>query len=205
MLAIASVTARALRRPAADAADAPRSPAAPVLLGAAPPDRQRRTAPDRLEPSLEGLLVSSVLPLVALVFGTAALGSELDDGTAVHILTKPIPRWTIILPKLVVAGGLTARPARRLDDPVRRPDRRPRPARARDHDGVRRRGRDRVVPLRRDLPGPERGDEPRADHRAGVRARLGGPARRARSRARSCSACASTSAGSSRRSRRRTR
>jgi ABC-2 type transport system permease protein len=48
------------------------------------------------------------MPLVALVFGTAALGAELDDGTAVHILTKPIPRWTIILPKLVVAGGLTA-------------------------------------------------------------------------------------------------
>jgi ABC-2 type transport system permease protein len=49
-----------------------------------------------------------VLPLVALVFGTAALGSELDDGTAVHILTKPIPRWSIVLPKLAVAGGLSA-------------------------------------------------------------------------------------------------
>src|SRR5262249_13708261 len=43
-----------------------------------------------------------------LVFGSAALGSELDDGTAVHTLTKPIPRWTIILPKLLVAGGLTS-------------------------------------------------------------------------------------------------
>ena len=64
--------------------------------------------PNALVPSLEGLLVSSVLPLVALVFGTAALGSELDDGTAVHILTKPIPRWAIVLPKLAVAGGLTA-------------------------------------------------------------------------------------------------
>ena len=30
-----------------------------------------------------------------------------DDGTAVHILTKPVPRWAIVLPKLVVAGGLT--------------------------------------------------------------------------------------------------
>jgi ABC-2 type transport system permease protein len=27
---------------------------------------------------------------------------------AVHILTKPIPRWAIVLPKLAVAGGLTA-------------------------------------------------------------------------------------------------
>jgi ABC-2 type transport system permease protein len=79
---------------------------APVLLGLLV--RLRGPQPDALVPSLDGLLLSSVLPIVALVFGTAALGSELDDGTAVHILTKPIPRWTIIVPKLVVAGGLTA-------------------------------------------------------------------------------------------------
>ncbi len=54
------------------------------------------------------LVVRTVLPLTALVFGTAALGSELDDGTAVYILTKPIPRWQVVLAKLIVAGGLTA-------------------------------------------------------------------------------------------------
>jgi ABC-2 type transport system permease protein len=58
--------------------------------------------------ALDGLLVSSVLPLVALVFGSAALGSELDDGTGVHLLTKPVPRWAIVVPKIAVAGGLTA-------------------------------------------------------------------------------------------------
>lgn len=79
---------------------------APVLLGLLV--RLGGTRPNALVPSLEGLVVSSVLPLVALVFGTAALGSELDDGTAVHILTKPIPRWTIVVPKVVVAGSLTA-------------------------------------------------------------------------------------------------
>jgi ABC-2 type transport system permease protein len=57
---------------------------------------------------LDGLVVRVVLPLVALVFGTAALGSELEDGTAVHILTKPISRWTIVLAKIAVAGSLTA-------------------------------------------------------------------------------------------------
>jgi ABC-2 type transport system permease protein len=57
---------------------------------------------------LDGLVVRVVLPLVALVFGTAALGSELEDGTAVHILTKPIRRSTIVLSKVVVAGTLTA-------------------------------------------------------------------------------------------------
>jgi ABC-2 type transport system permease protein len=66
------------------------------------------TRPSALGGALDGLLVSSVLPLVALVFGSAALGSELDDGTGVHLLTKPIPRWAIVLPKTAVAGGLTA-------------------------------------------------------------------------------------------------
>lgn len=79
---------------------------APILLGLL--IRLGGTRPNALGPSLEGLIVSSVLPLIALVFGTAALGSELDDGTAVHILTKPIPRWTIVVPKIVVAGSLTA-------------------------------------------------------------------------------------------------
>jgi ABC-2 type transport system permease protein len=58
--------------------------------------------------TLDGLVVRVVLPLVALVFGTAALGSELEDGTAVHILTKPIRRSTIVLAKVGVAGTLTA-------------------------------------------------------------------------------------------------
>jgi hypothetical protein len=79
------------------------------------------------------------MPLVALVFGTAALGSELDDGTAIHILTKPIPRWTIVLPKLVVAGGLTALLLVASTIMSRRADRRPRQNEIADHDRVRRR------------------------------------------------------------------
>jgi ABC-2 type transport system permease protein len=51
--------------------------------------------------------VRTVLPLVALVFGTSALGSELEDGTAVYVLAKPIRRWQVILAKALVAGSLT--------------------------------------------------------------------------------------------------
>jgi ABC-2 type transport system permease protein len=80
---------------------------APVLLGVLV-RLGNGTRPQALQGSLDGLIVSSVLPLVALVFGSAALGSELDDGTGVHLLTKPIPRGAIVVPKLVVAGGLTA-------------------------------------------------------------------------------------------------
>jgi ABC-2 type transport system permease protein len=79
---------------------------APVLLGLI--IRADGPRPRALVPALEGLIITTILPLIALIFGTAALGSELDDGTAVHVLTKPIPRWTIIVPKLVVAAGLTA-------------------------------------------------------------------------------------------------
>jgi len=67
-----------------------------------------RPGPADIGSALDGLVIRVVLPLVALVFGTAALGSELEDGTAVHILTKPIRRSTIVLAKITVAGNLTA-------------------------------------------------------------------------------------------------
>jgi ABC-2 type transport system permease protein len=55
---------------------------------------------------LDRLVISTLVPLVGLVFGTAALGSELDDGTAVYLLTKPIPRWQIVAAKVGVAAGM---------------------------------------------------------------------------------------------------
>ena len=45
----------------------------------------------------QGLVVAIVLPLTALLVGTSALGDEFEDGTAVYLLTKPIPRWQILL------------------------------------------------------------------------------------------------------------
>jgi ABC-2 type transport system permease protein len=56
---------------------------------------------------LDDLVLRTVLPLVALVFGTAALGSELEDGSAVFLLAKPVPRWQIVAAKLIGAAGLT--------------------------------------------------------------------------------------------------
>ncbi|WBC17912.1 ABC transporter permease [Micromonospora sp. WMMA1998] len=59
-------------------------------------------------PVLVGLGLAVVLPVVALIVGTGVLGAEIDDGTVVHILTKPLPRWQIVLPKLLVAAGVSA-------------------------------------------------------------------------------------------------
>lgn len=57
---------------------------------------------------LDALVVRAVLPLSALILGTAALGSELEDGTAVYIMTKPVPRWQVVAAKLGVAALLAA-------------------------------------------------------------------------------------------------
>jgi ABC-2 type transport system permease protein len=57
---------------------------------------------------LDALVVRTILPLVALILGTAVLGSELEDGTAVFLLVKPIERWRIVTAKLAVAAGMTA-------------------------------------------------------------------------------------------------
>lgn len=56
---------------------------------------------------LDGLVVTTLLPLAALVYGTAALGAEIEDGTAVYLLAKPVSRTRIILAKLLAAWTLT--------------------------------------------------------------------------------------------------
>lgn len=48
-----------------------------------------------------------LLPLVALIAGTGVFAPEIDDGTIVYLLSKPIGRPTIVHTKLAVAAGLT--------------------------------------------------------------------------------------------------
>jgi ABC-2 type transport system permease protein len=58
-------------------------------------------------PIVAGLGFGVVLPMIALVVGTGVLGSEIDDGTIVHILATPLARRDIVLAKLAVAVGIT--------------------------------------------------------------------------------------------------
>jgi ABC-2 type transport system permease protein len=51
--------------------------------------------------------IGVVLPLVAVIVGTAAIGSEIEDGTIVYLLAKPVPRLTVTLVKLIVAWLVT--------------------------------------------------------------------------------------------------
>jgi ABC-2 type transport system permease protein len=48
-------------------------------------------------------VIGTILPLVAIVFGTTAFGAEVNDGTIVYLLVKPEARWRIILSKFVVS------------------------------------------------------------------------------------------------------
>ena len=47
------------------------------------------------------------LPLVALLSSTAVLGPEVDDGSIVYLLSKPVSRHVIALSKYVVAWAAT--------------------------------------------------------------------------------------------------
>jgi ABC-2 type transport system permease protein len=53
------------------------------------------------------LVITTLLPLTAVLFGTSVLGDELEDGTVIYLLTKPVQRWTILLPKVAAAWLLT--------------------------------------------------------------------------------------------------
>lgn len=78
-----------------------------ILIGMAWLASTLGTAEEIAGPVLVGIGVAVVLPVIALIVGTGVLGSEIDDGTVVHILTKPLPRWKIVLSKLIVAVAVT--------------------------------------------------------------------------------------------------
>jgi ABC-2 type transport system permease protein len=50
------------------------------------------------------IVVGVILPLAALVFGTSAFGGEIDDGTLLYLLVKPVARWRIVFSKYLVSA-----------------------------------------------------------------------------------------------------
>jgi ABC-2 type transport system permease protein len=57
---------------------------------------------------LDAVALTLLLPLVAILFGTAAFGAEIEDGTVVYLLAKPVARWAIVAAKLIATVGVTA-------------------------------------------------------------------------------------------------
>jgi ABC-2 type transport system permease protein len=54
------------------------------------------------------IVLGTLLPLVAVVLGTSAFGADVEDGTLVYLLVKPVPRWRVVLSKFFVAAASTA-------------------------------------------------------------------------------------------------
>ncbi len=54
-----------------------------------------------------GLGFTLAMPLVALLSATAVLGPEIDDGSVVYLLAKPVSRHVIARSKLAAAWGAT--------------------------------------------------------------------------------------------------
>ncbi len=57
---------------------------------------------------LADVVITIVLPLACLIIGTSALGSEIEDGTAVYILAKPVPRRDSIAAKFAASVLIAA-------------------------------------------------------------------------------------------------
>ncbi|PGH49332.1 ABC transporter permease subunit [Streptomyces sp. Ru87] len=56
---------------------------------------------------LGGFALGTMVPLIGVIAGTGAIGPEIDDGSIVYLLAKPVKRPVIICTKLLVAVGVT--------------------------------------------------------------------------------------------------
>ena len=57
---------------------------------------------------LSTMLAGSIAPLVVLAIGAAAFANEVEDRTLANLALAPIPRWKIVLPKLLAAITIAA-------------------------------------------------------------------------------------------------
>ncbi|MGZ4639283.1 MAG: ABC transporter permease subunit [Actinomycetes bacterium] len=55
---------------------------------------------------LGGFALATLVPLLGLIAGTGAIGPEIDDGSIVYLLSKPLNRFSIATTKVVVAVGV---------------------------------------------------------------------------------------------------
>ncbi|HXT37403.1 MAG TPA: ABC transporter permease [Chloroflexota bacterium] len=55
----------------------------------------------------DNVILPVLLPLTALIFGTSALGSEIEDRTLIYLTLRPVSRLSIALAKWLAAALLT--------------------------------------------------------------------------------------------------
>jgi ABC-2 type transport system permease protein len=57
---------------------------------------------------LDNIIVTVALPLTCLLVATSAMATEVEDGTVVYLLSKPVPRREIVFAKAAAAVLVTA-------------------------------------------------------------------------------------------------
>jgi ABC-2 type transport system permease protein len=55
---------------------------------------------------LGGFALATIVPLLGLIAGAGAIGPEIDDGSIVYLMSKPLSRHSIVLSKLAVAAAV---------------------------------------------------------------------------------------------------
>ncbi|MEO3972837.1 ABC transporter permease [Streptomyces sp. CAU 1734] len=79
-----------------------------VLLAIAVAVRSFNGVDDRIAADvLGGFAIAAMVPLIGVIAGTGSIGPEIDDGSIVYLLAKPVKRSEIIFTKLIVAIAVT--------------------------------------------------------------------------------------------------
>jgi ABC-type transport system involved in multi-copper enzyme maturation permease subunit len=72
-------------------------------LPSATEDELRRSLMHFTDGFVMVMFLTFLLPICALAYATSSLGSEREERTLVFLLTRPVPRWLILLAKLCAA------------------------------------------------------------------------------------------------------
>lgn len=79
-----------------------------ILLGLAALGRALAGVDQELTEVLLGVFaMGTLMPLIALIAGTGAIGPEIDDRSIMYLLAKPVRRGSIVVSKLLVAVAVT--------------------------------------------------------------------------------------------------
>ncbi|MFD9943995.1 ABC transporter permease subunit [Nonomuraea sp. NPDC059023] len=57
---------------------------------------------------MQNFAIATMLPLLGLIAGTGVIAPEIDDGTIIHLMSKPISRPVIAQTKFLVAASMLA-------------------------------------------------------------------------------------------------
>lgn len=83
--------------------------ALPVLISFVTARASRAPSVEEFEGIVfSALLAGSISPLVVLAIATAAFSNEIEDRTLANLTLAPIPRWKIVLPKLLATITIAA-------------------------------------------------------------------------------------------------